>query len=523
MKLKVLLLALAESGIDKNHIPGRDINISSVTADSGKVIKNSLFVAFRGLTHDGHKYIPEAESKGAGVIVGEKNKSELKLNKKTVYIKVDNSRNALGLLASKYFGDPSAKLKVIGVTGTDGKTTTANLIYHILTKSGKKAGAVSTISAKIGEKEIDTGFHVTNPDSVTLHSLLADMVKAKCEYAVIEVTSHGLDQYRVAGINFDSAVLTNMSHEHLDYHKSFNNYLKTKLILFQKAKSFVVLNRDDASYKTISESITGGVKIQSYAILSKKATLYAQNISLSEKGTEFEIIDGINAYTQQTRLFGEYNAANILAAFLVAKEYGIANEKIKSAITTFASPPGRLQRIENNKEFEIFIDFAHTPNSLASVLKLFQDKLVKSQSGGKLIAVFGCAGERDTQKRELMGEISAKYADISIFTAEDPRSEKVEKIISQIVKSARKSTAVKLNFERYRDTVHSNKHYYLSIPERGVAISFAIQKLAKKGDIVVICGKGHEKSMAYDSVEYPWSDQDAVKVALKGGVKEITR
>ena len=230
MKLKSLLVALSELEIDKKSFSKTNFNINFITDDSRSVKKDSLFVACKGLNYDGHKFISEAIDKGARVVVGEKNKSELKLSKGIPYIKVNNSMRALGFLASAFYGNPSGNLKVIGVTGTDGKTTTASLIHHILSQSGKRVGLVTTVSAKIGNKEIDTGFHVTSPDPVTLNIILRDMVRAKCEYAVVEVTSHGLDQERVAGVDFDTAVITNLTHEHLDYHKTFEDYRNAKAI-----------------------------------------------------------------------------------------------------------------------------------------------------------------------------------------------------------------------------------------------------------------------------------------------------
>ena len=529
MKLKSLLVALSELEIDKKSFSKTNFNINFITDDSRSVKKDSLFVACKGLNYDGHKFISEAIDKGARVVVGEKNKSVLNLKKSVIYIRVNNSRRALGLLASAFYGNPSGNLKVIGVTGTDGKTTTASLIHHILSQSGKRVGLVTTVSAKIGNKEIDTGFHVTSPDPVTLNMILRDMVRAKCEYAVIEVTSHGLEQGRVSGVDFDAAVMTNLTHEHLDYHKTFEDYRDAKAKLIKSVKKITVLNKDDESYEFFKSLTPLGTQVLSYSIKSKVASVYSQNIKDIEEGTSFEVVDGVQSYSLETNLMGEYNISNILAALTCCRYYVIEPDVIKKALKTFKAPKGRLEKIENNKGLEIYIDFAHTPNSLENVLKLLRRKADSKQKKGKLIAVFGCAGERDIDKRSMMGEISAKYADISIFTAEDPRSEKVESIIDQIIKGAKKFGVKKLKgisevaewTPRMVDSM--KKHLYESIPERGEAIALAIQKLAKKGDTVVIFGKGHEQSMAYDKIEHPWSDQEAVRIALKGGVKEIKR
>ena len=287
--------------------------------------------------------------------------------------------------------------------------------------------------------------------------------------------------------------------------------------------SFVVLNKDDPSFDYISQKISKTIKIVSYSTRLKDTSVYSQNYREGDSGSVFEVIEGVNSYTLESNLLGEYNVSNILAAIACCREYGVDYVSIKNALQSFKAPKGRLEKIENNKGFEIYIDFAHTSNSLEQVLSLLKKRIDLRGKKGKLITIFGCAGERDELKRPIMGEISATIADISIFTAEDPRSEKVENIIEEIVKGAKKSGAKDLKVKHYSDAVHANRHYYLEIPERGEAISFALQKIARKGDTILICGKGHEKSMAYNGVAYAWSDEEAVKLALKGDVKEITR
>ena len=519
MKLSLLLESTSSYKIYGN----KNTEVTSITDDSRKAQKKGLFVAIKGLTVDGHKFIPQVIEKGISVIVGEKSRESLKVPRKITYVRVEDSRNALGFLASAFFGYPSRNLKVIGVTGTDGKTTTVSLIYHLLKRSGKKVGLISTVSAKIGKKEIDTGLHVTNPDPVSLHSLLNDMVKEKCELAVVEVTSHGLDQGRVTGVEFDSAVLTNITHEHLDYHKTFEAYQDAKAKLFTLAKTFAVLNKDDTSFEYLASKIPQNVKLTTYGLNSRQVDLYGQNIHEADSKTLFEVVYEVNAYSFESQLLGNYNVSNILAALTCCKEYGVDIEKAKKAVLTFEAPIGRMEKIKEAKNFDVYVDFAHTPNSLESVLSVFRNKL-ETEKLGKLIVIFGCAGERDVEKRPMMGEIATRLADISIFTAEDPRSEDINKIINEMEKGAKKSQAKEISVKRYHDSNHGNRsHIFFRIPERGEAISFAIQKLAKKGDIVVICGKGHEQSMAYNGVEYFWSDHEAVKIALKGGVKEIKR
>ena len=333
---------------------------------------------------------------------------------------------------------------------------------------------------------------MTNPEQILLQKLLAKMYEVGCRYAVLEVTSHGLDQERVSGINFDIGVLTNISHEHLDYHKTFANYIKAKSKLFRNSK-LAILNQNDSSVAEIKKYLTPATKVIGY----QEKDLWGRiGRVIKDKFPE------------------KYNRMNALAAFKVAKSLGIANSIILQSIKQFAGVKGRMEEIKNNKGFRIIIDFAHTPNALTSVLKT-----LKNQARRNLIAVFGCAGERDKAKRSIMGTIASQFANFSIFTAEDPRSEDIENIVKEMVKGAVKSGAKKLSSNIY----FNKKHYYSVIPERGEAISFAIQRLAHKDDIVVVCGKGHEKSMAYGKIEYPWSDHEAIEIALVGGVKTIFR
>lgn len=466
------------SVLPKFGLFGSDVSVKDIVDDSRKVQEHSLFVAIKGERFDGHTVILGAIQKGAVAVVGEE---DLGRKCPVTYVRVPNSREALGHLASAWYDCPSIKMKCVGVTGTDGKTTTANLIYWVLKKSGKKAGLISTVGAKIGDKMYDTGFHVTNPEPLDLQKFLQMMVINGCEYAVLEVTSHGLDQDRVAGIKFDVSVLTNVTHEHLDYHKTFDNYCKAKAKLFLHSK-MAILNEDNDSFEVIGKLLPKSIKRVGY--------------SVSKLGKQLKGV-------VQRRFPESYNRQNAAAAICVASSLGIADGLIAQAIVTFPGVEGRMQEVHNAKGFRIYIDFAHTPNALENVLKSLHGRVGEKN---RLICVFGCAGERDLGKRPMMGRISRQYADISIITAEDPRGESVDEILRQIKKGA----------ESIR-----NDHELLAIADRGEAISYAIQRVAKKGDMVIICGKGHEKSMAYNGVEYEWSDHEAVEEALVGKVKRI--
>ncbi len=381
------------------------------------------------------------------------------------------------------------------------------MIHEILEKSGISVGSVTSINAKIKDEELDTGLHVTNPSPIALNSFLKKMVDKKCEYAILEVTSHGLDQKRTAGIKFDIGVLTNIKHEHLDYHKTFQAYKQAKAKLFSDINT-VVLNKDDKESFEFIKSITDSeVNIITYSLNSNSDYLII-NIKTDRK-MSFSIKEGNQNHKIETEFLGDFNALNLAAAIAVARNEGLDWDNITSAIKTIKSPLGRMEKIANDKSLNIYIDFAHTPDSLEKVLQFLKKKYPQ----GKLISVFGCASERDVLKRPMMGKISTQLAEVSIFTAEDPRSEDINKIINEMAAGVDKNLAIEGDLD---SPEYKNTHLYYKFPQRGDAISFAINKVAQSGDTIVICGKGHEKSMAYYGIEYPWSDHKAIELALKG-------
>ncbi len=362
----------------------------------------------------------------------------------------------VAVFSNIFFGWPGEKLKIIGVTGTDGKTTTVHLIYHILATSGLKVSMISSIGAVINGKEYDTGFHVTTPSSFTLMKFLKKAVSFKSDYFVLEVTSHALDQNRVWGIPFEAGVITNISQEHLDYHKTYEEYLRTKLKLLFSSK-IAVVNRDDKSYEQISRMKGQIPNLITYGL---------------PKGNS------------------DFNKYNEAAAEAVCLALGVGESDIKKALMTFELPLGRLDLIYEG-DFKVMIDFAHTPNAFEQVLKVLRPK-----TKGRIIHVFGSAGERDRIKRPVLGEVSSEYSDRIILTAEDPRSEKADKIIEEIASGIKQSLQVQ------------------KIPDRQEAINSAI-KTAKRGDLVLLTGKAHEKSMNYGRNEEPWDEYEAVAKALK--------
>lgn len=405
------------------------------------------------------------------------------------------------LLGALIFLFPSSKLKVIGVTGTDGKTTTVHLIHHILSEAGKRVSMVSTVAAKVRQKLIETGLHVTTPDPIKMQYLLRKMVNKDSEYAILEITSHGLAQKRTAFVNFFAAIITNVTHEHLDYHKTYEKYLAAKAKLLSGVK-FRILNVDDSSFGKLKERGSG--QLIGFG-LKKGADFQAKNINLLAKGSEFEIHftdkkthDKVDI---KTNLEGEYNVYNILAAFALTYNLGLDPKQITDAISNFEGVIGRMQYINEDQDFDVVVDFAHTPAALKRALQT-----LKGKTKGKLIAVFGSAGERDIAKRSMMGKVSTELADISVFTAEDPRHEDVNKIIDEITTGAKNAGGI------------ANRTYRI-IPDRTEAINYAIATLASPGDTIALFGKGHEKSMNIVGREYPWSEEKVARDALKIKIK----
>lgn len=379
----------------------------------------------------------------------------------------------LAHMANLRYGFPSKRMKVIGVTGTDGKTTTANMVYQILKNAGKNVSLISTINAVIGDENIDTGFHITSPSPFDLQKYFKKAKKAQTEYLVLEVTSNALDQFRVLGVKFDIGVITNITHDHLDYHGTWENYFKAKAKLIRNSK-VAVINRDEKHFEKLAKIAKG--KVVSFG-LHKNAAFNPFKFPLKLK------------------IIGEYNLMNALAASAVAVNLDVPTKIIKDCLNNFQPLLGRMEEIENTKGIKIIVDFAHTPNALEQALKT-----LRTQTKGKLISVFGSASERDLYKRPLMGGISAQKADITILTAEDPRFEDVNKIMDEIAEGAI-SHGAKLGTNLFKEG------------DRAKAIKLAIKK-AQKGDIVAIFGKGHERSMSYRGVEKPWSDQEAVRTSL---------
>jgi UDP-N-acetylmuramoyl-L-alanyl-D-glutamate--2,6-diaminopimelate ligase len=477
-----------------------NIEVTGIAIDSRTVKPGNLFVALRGESADGHHYIQKAIDNGAVAIVGDKDIDGLSVP----YIRLENSRQALTWLAAAFYDWPARKLTVIGVTGTDGKTTTTNLIYKILLAADIKAGMISTVNAVIGDEVLDTGFHVTTPDAHDVQRYLAKMVDAGLTHVVLETTSHGWAQYRVDACEFDIGVLTNVTHEHMNEHGNFENYRAAKARLFSSLERTLpksqgnprlgVINRDDPKSFTFMNDLIKVNKIN-YG-LSSAADVYAQAIEYTPSGIQFTPVSKDFKVNIKSKLVGAYNISNCLAA-LTATVYGlgIKPEIAVEGIASLEGIPGRMECIDMGQNFTAIVDFAHTPNALKVTLEAG-----RTMTNGRVISVFGSAGLRDKEKRRMMAETSAELADLTILTAEDPRTESLDGILDEMAKGAKSKGGIE-------------GETFWCVPDRGEAIRFGL-KLARPNDIVLSCGKGHEQSMCFGAREFLWDDRTAMRAAL---------
>ncbi len=479
-----------------------EINISGISFDTRNLEMGNLFVAIKGVDADGHNYIHKAIEKGAAAVLFE-DEAYSPNDKIIPFIKTKNTRDAISHLAAAFYGFPARKLGIIGVTGTDGKTTTSTLIHHILNEAGHKTGLITSINAIIGDTVFQTGFHTTTPDAVSIQKYLAEMIEAGTEYAVIETSSHGLAQYRVEACEYDFAVLTNITSEHLDFHKSREEYISAKAHLFELLSlsnnkedipKISVLNYDDPIYGTFSKYDAG----QHFSFgLSNNADFWADDIFQKEGLLKFTVHTPKEKLKITSHLLGEYNVYNILAAIAVAYSQNIPKEKIISAIDSLKRIKGRMELIPHTLgNFNVIIDFAHTANALEQALRA-----ARTFTKGQIHVVFGSAGLRDVQKRREMGIVAGQLADKIYITAEDPRTESPDAIIKEIAAGCMQ--------EGRREGIDFFKR-----PDRKKAIEKAILS-AQDGDTVITCGKAHETTMCYGTQEVPWSEYLVVQNALK--------
>jgi UDP-N-acetylmuramoyl-L-alanyl-D-glutamate--2,6-diaminopimelate ligase len=496
LKLDALISALEQN--EREVHGAADLDITEITFDSRLAKPGAVFVAIPGTQRDAHAFVPDAVARGAKAVVVER---KLDLPPNVTQVIVPEARKALALICSAFYSFPGKQLRVIGVTGTDGKTTTSTIIGSILETAGRKAGLITTVSAKIGDMLVDTGFHTTTPDAPDVQRYLAQMVSQGAEYVVLETTSHGLAQYRTLGAEYDVAVITNVTHEHLDYHGTYADYLAAKGRLFQQLSTssrkpgmhkVSITNVDDDSYGYLSQ-FSADIKL-TYGI-QNRADVTADHVRLTGKGLHFLAKTPLGELEIHSQLLGMFNVYNILAAIAAGVSQGFRLEDIKEGIQAVKGIAGRMESIDCGQGFSVIVDFAHTPGALEKALEL-----ARTLADGRVLAVFGCAGLRDREKRPMMGEVAGRLADVTIITAEDPRTENLDDIIDQIATGLQKV-----------DRIEGRDYYKIS--DRGQALQFAL-KQAHPGDLVIICGKGHEKSMCFGETEYPWSDQDAARQAL---------
>ncbi len=486
MKLSDLIKSLK---IEEGNLSSLDFPVKGISCNSRKTAADFVYVAIKGVKTDGNKFIEEAVSNGARCVVIKSGSdcTRIKERNKIVFIEVEDDRKALAQLASVFYGEPCAKMKAVGVTGTNGKTTVTYLLEAILKECGFVPGVIGTVNYRFRDKIIYSSN--TTPGPLELQSLLADMLESGVNYAVMEVSSHALDQGRTGLINFSSAIFTNLTQDHLDYHKNLEDYFLSKAKLFCPlcADATAVINNDD-SYGLRLKQISGG-RVITYG-LESDCDVRALNLKMDITSSKFLLQTKNIRENLNIGLIGRHNVYNVLAAISWALVQKLDFAKVKKALENFSLVPGRLERVNSGKGFSVFVDYAHTEDALRNVLNV-----LRSVAHKRLIVVFGCGGERDKSKRPKMGNVVCEMADYAIITSDNPRSEEPEGIIKDI-----RSGISKDNF--------------CVIPERLEAIRRALT-LAKTGDIVLVAGKGHEDYQILKDKTLHFDDREVVLQCLQ--------
>ena len=478
MELRTLISAL-----DTPQVVGVDqLEIGQIVSDSRRVVPGSLFVAVRGVAVDGHQYIASAIEKGAVAVVCEEYPEELA--DKVTFIVVKDSAYALGVLLSRSYGDPSQKLKLVGVTGTNGKTTIATVLYELFRRLGYKVGLLSTVCNYIDGEAIPTDH--TTPDPITLHALIARMVEAGCTYAFMEVSSHSIDQRRISGLDFDGGIFTNLTRDHLDYHKTVENYLKAKKKFFDElpAKAFALTNVDDKSGMVMLQNTKAQKLTYSLRTL---ADFKGRILESHFEGTDLLI----NDKEVTVRFVGRFNAYNLLAVYGAAVSLGADPDEVLVALSAMHPVSGRFETIHSPEGFTAIVDYAHTPDALTNVLNSIHEVL---EGKGRIITVVGAGGNRDKGKRPLMAKEAARLSDQVILTSDNPRFEEPDAIIQDMV-----AGLTKADLERT-----------LCITDRAQAIKTATM-LAKRGDVILVAGKGHEDYQEVKGVKHHFDDREQLR------------
>lgn len=484
MLLSELLKNSNLSYTSTNEIDYKSINVIDITRDTRQVIEGSLFIAVIGLKVNGHDLIDDAIKKGAKVIIHSKDINDIKEG--IAYIKVEDTRECMAIIAKTFFNIQDDDLTFLGVTGTNGKTTSTYMMKHILEHAGNKVGLIGTIANYIGEKMIPTS--MTTPEAIELFRLIKDMKEANCKYCLMEVSSHASDMGRVEGLNFSRGMFTNLTQDHMDYHKTFENYYNAKFKFIKNAET-TVINCDDKYGKkmldTLHENSNDDKVVTSYGV--NDGYVRAKNLDLQANGSTFDLYIGDELKGKvKLHIPGLYNIYNALGVIGMLVVYGyVSVEDVIEGFDTMKAVSGRCERVYHDKmNSTIVVDYAHTPDGLENILETMKEVV-----NGKLITVFGCGGDRDKTKRPLMGAIAEKYSDVVIVTSDNPRTEEPSKIIEDILEGIRDSHTV--------------------IEDRKEAIEYAC-KIASKDDIVVIAGKGHEDYQIIGTVKHHFSDKETV-------------
>lgn len=477
MKLQELLKNIKPTTIEGNT----DVEITGVNIDSRKIKDGHLFVAMKGTQVDGHKFIGKAIESGAKAILCEDMPQEK--NDRVCYIQVASTEDAVGKVATLFFGDPSKHLKLVGVTGTNGKTTIATLLYNMFRKFGYKVGLLSTVCNYIDDREVPADH--TTPDPIELNELLSEMVKAGCEYAFMECSSHAIHQKRIGGLKFAGGIFTNLTRDHLDYHKTFENYRNAKKAFFDglPRTAFAITNADDRNGMVMVQNTKATIKTYSTRQI---ADFRARIIEMHFAGMYLDI-DGHEVGVQ---FIGKFNVSNLLAVYAATRMLGMQPEDILVAMSTLHSVSGRLEPIQSPDGFTAIVDYAHTPDALENVLNAIHEVL---NGKGKVITVCGAGGNRDKGKRPLMAQEAVRQSDRVIITSDNPRFEEPQDIINDMIAG--------LNKEQLKKVI--------TIVDRKEAIKTACM-MARKGDVILVAGKGHENYQEIKGVKHHFDDKEVL-------------
>ena len=486
------------NGIERKKIHGDvGLEISGIALDSQKVGRGYLFAALRGEKQDGHSYIKQALERGAAALLLERVTDDVPQG--VTVIEVEDSRVALAGVAANFYGRPARSLTMVGITGTNGKTTITYLLESIWKEGNKNPGVIGTIDYRFSGRRTEAP--MTTPESVEIMRLLGEMRDAGVDRVAMEVSSHAIDKERILGCEFDAAVFTNLTQDHLDYHGSMENYRNVKKRLFtellrdsSKERKYSIINIDDPAGAQIADEAAG--EVITYSIDNPSADVYAFDHSVTGSGISADINTPWGRLEVSSRLFGEHNLSNILAAATAALATGSTLNEVEDGLARFSVVPGRLERVENPCGFEVLVDYAHTPDALKNVLTA-----IRPLTKGRVVLVFGCGGDRDRAKRPIMGRIGMELSDVLIITSDNPRTESPERILDDVERGVKEATG-------------PDEKAYSRIEDRRAAIKEAVG-VARPGDTVLIAGKGHEDYQIIGTVKHPFDDRKVAAEAIR--------